>query len=105
MIDLEKEFRTLRLLSKALIIIGLGLTVCGFGAALMMNSGKEKPKKVYVPPPDDGSDAPPGESDDGVWPASSPGFVMLINLAQVQGTIAAVAALMRLRTATEFRRA
>jgi hypothetical protein len=30
---------------------------------------------------------------------------MLINLAQVQGTIAAVAALMRLRTATEFRRA
>jgi hypothetical protein len=45
------------------------------------------------------------ESDDAVWPASSPGFVMLINLAQDRGTIAAVKALVRVRAATKLRRA
>lgn len=36
MIDLQKEFRTLHLLASALIIIGLGMSLGGFGLALAM---------------------------------------------------------------------
>ncbi len=50
MIDLEKEFRTLRLLAKALIIIGAGLSVGGFGAALLMHEKATPKKPAYVAP-------------------------------------------------------
>src|SRR4051794_16145119 len=53
MIDLEKEFRTLRLLAKALIIIGGGLSVGGLGMMLLVHFGTApaKPKRpAYVAP-------------------------------------------------------
>jgi hypothetical protein len=53
MIDLDKEFRTLRLLASVFMILGAGLTLGGFGlAALMadpaMNENKRKPMVVAV---------------------------------------------------------
>ncbi|MEI6236112.1 MAG: hypothetical protein WCT04_23905 [Planctomycetota bacterium] len=37
MIDLDKEFRTLRLLSSVFIILGVGLIIGGFGLTLLMS--------------------------------------------------------------------
>lgn len=44
-VDLQKEFRTLRLLSSALLIIGAGLCIGGFGLALMTRD-TSKPGRV-----------------------------------------------------------
>lgn len=45
MIDLEKEFRTLRLLASALMIIGAGLMLGGFGIALLVRDPAPKDRK------------------------------------------------------------
>lgn len=45
MIDLDKEFRTLRLLASVFIIIGAGLTIGGFGLAILMNDAAMNERK------------------------------------------------------------
>lgn len=67
MIDLDKEFRTLKLLAQAMIIIGFGLTVGGFGVAFFVSDAAKakKPAPVVVesaeetPPADPDQPAPP----------------------------------------------
>lgn len=65
MIDLQKEFRTLRLLSAALLIIGSGLTLGGFGVALMTrDSGKSARVSAEAQAPADGADASSPDKQD-----------------------------------------
>ena len=68
MIDLEKEFRTLKLLASALIIIGTGLTIGGFGAAFFFSDEKRPaPPKITSPEeaanPDSDAAPPPPPKD------------------------------------------
>ena len=65
MIDLQKEFRTLRLLSAALLIIGAGLTLGGFGAALMTRdtSKSKRPQTEIQAPPETAEPASPEQPD------------------------------------------
>jgi len=59
MIDLKKEFRTLRLLSSALIIIGGGLALCGFGVGLVTHdSSKPAPPVAIQTPPENPAEPP-----------------------------------------------
>src|SRR5436305_1554429 len=44
--DLQKEFRTLRLLAWVLVILGSGLVLGGFGVALMTGSSKPEPTRA-----------------------------------------------------------
>ena len=63
MIDLEKEFRTLRLLASALLIIGVGLMLGGFGIALLVHDATPQPKHRpgYVVRPE--AELKPAEKD------------------------------------------
>lgn len=62
MIDLQKEFRTLRLLSSALLIIGAGLAIGGFAIGLMTrDSSKPKPTPTYVENPSEKTDDAPAK--------------------------------------------
>jgi hypothetical protein len=59
--DLQKEFRTLQLLAWALLILGAGLTVGGFGVALLTRETKPAPKRPAVVQTEEtpADDAPP----------------------------------------------
>src|SRR5579862_6258409 len=45
MVDLEKEFRTLRLLASALMIIGAGLALGGFGIAVLVRDSNPRDRR------------------------------------------------------------
>ena len=64
MIDLDKEFRTLRLLAKTLLILGIALLLAGAGTALLT-----RPAQPPAAPPVAGSDGSEGGAN---APAPSP---------------------------------
>lgn len=63
MIDLQKEFRTLRLLAYALLIIGGGLAIGGFGIALMTRDATKTARPDQQVTPRDPDDATVAEAD------------------------------------------